>query len=108
MGESYYPKLQSCVPFTPVTGRRLLVKPGPFAAAVEQALAETLQQIAEELGVSSLHITFNTQREWEQMGARHGYLQRAGIQASDCCNCGGGPGVAVARGWLHRLACMKE
>jgi len=28
-GGSYYPKLQAAVPFTPVTGRRLLVRDGP-------------------------------------------------------------------------------
>ena len=31
-GGSYYPKLQVCVPFTPATGPRLLVRPGPQAA----------------------------------------------------------------------------
>ena len=30
-GGSYYPKLQVAVPFTPATGRRLLVRPGPQA-----------------------------------------------------------------------------
>ena len=33
-GGSYYPKLQVSVPFTPATGRRLLVRPGPQADAV--------------------------------------------------------------------------
>ena len=80
LGQKYYPKLQCCVPFTPVTGQRLLVKPGPWAAAVRKAMAETLQQIADQLGVSSLHVTFCTEQEWEQMGAEQGYLQRAGIQ----------------------------
>ena len=28
-GGAYYPKLQVSVPFTPATGRRLLVRPGP-------------------------------------------------------------------------------
>ena len=28
-GGDYYPKLQVSVPFTPATGRRLLVRPGP-------------------------------------------------------------------------------
>ena len=80
LGANYYPKLQSCVPFTPVTGPRLLTKPGPFRAAVAQALADTLRQVCDELGVSSLHVTFNTEQEWEALGQRHGYLQRAGIQ----------------------------
>jgi predicted N-acyltransferase len=34
-GGSYYPKLQCCVPFTPVPGRRLLAAPGADAAAIE-------------------------------------------------------------------------
>ena len=38
-GGSYYPKLQVAVPFTPATGRRLLVRPGPHALAGRQALA---------------------------------------------------------------------
>ncbi len=36
-GGSYYPKLQACVPFTPVTGRRLLVRPGTESEAVSAA-----------------------------------------------------------------------
>ena len=37
-GGSYYPKLQVSVPFTPATGRRLLVRPAPSADAVREAL----------------------------------------------------------------------
>ena len=37
-GGDYYPKLQAAVPFTPVTGPRLLVRPGPSAEAARQAL----------------------------------------------------------------------
>jgi predicted N-acyltransferase len=33
------------VPFTPVTGQRLLVKPGEQAGAVRRALADSLQQV---------------------------------------------------------------
>ena len=33
-GGDYYPKLQVSVPFTPATGRRLLVRPGPQQAQV--------------------------------------------------------------------------
>ena len=36
-GGSYYPKLQVSVPFTPATGRRLLVRPGPRAALAREA-----------------------------------------------------------------------
>ncbi|MEE8225825.1 MAG: peptidogalycan biosysnthesis protein, partial [Kiloniellales bacterium] len=40
-GGRYYPKLQSAVPFTPVTGRRLLVRPGADAET-ESELADVL------------------------------------------------------------------
>ena len=33
-GGNYYPKLQVAVPFTPATGRRLLVQPGPHAGGL--------------------------------------------------------------------------
>ena len=42
LGKRYYPKLQSCVPFTPVTGPRLMVRPGPLAGAIRKAMGETL------------------------------------------------------------------
>src|SRR6266403_3270228 len=41
-GGSYYPKLQVSVPFTPATGRRLLVAPGQPAGVTEAALAQGL------------------------------------------------------------------
>jgi predicted N-acyltransferase len=31
LGNEYYPKLQSCVPFTPVTGPRLMVQEGELS-----------------------------------------------------------------------------
>src|SRR4051812_41032245 len=41
-GGDYYPKLQVAVPFTPVTGPRLLARPGPLANDVRVALADAL------------------------------------------------------------------
>jgi uncharacterized protein len=38
-GGDYYPKLQVAVPFTPVTGPRLLAKPGELADAVRGGMA---------------------------------------------------------------------
>src|ERR1044072_6019017 len=37
-GGQYYPKLQVSVPFTPATGRRLLVRPSPGADRVRTSL----------------------------------------------------------------------
>lgn len=76
---SYYPKLQAAVPFTPVSGNRLLIRPGPFEHEVRAAMAKTLSSIPEEMGVSSLHVTFNNNEEWELL-SNHGFLKRAGIQ----------------------------
>ena len=74
-GGSYYPKLQVSVPFTPATGRRLLVRPGPQAAAMRGALADALMDICRRSDASSAHVTFPTQPEWELLG-RHGFLKR--------------------------------
>jgi uncharacterized protein len=74
-GGSYYPKLQIAVPFTPVTGRRLLIAPGPDADKAEAALINALPQVAARLGASSVHVTFPTQLEWQRLGDG-GLLQR--------------------------------
>ena len=57
-GGEYYPKLLCAVPFTPVTGRRRLVAPGPDAELYRAALLDGALQLAEQTGVSSLHINF--------------------------------------------------
>ncbi|MBK8199124.1 MAG: N-acetyltransferase [Acidobacteria bacterium] len=57
-GGSYYPKLLSAVPFTPVTGRRRLVAPGPDEALYKSALLQGAFQMAMEMDLSSLHINF--------------------------------------------------
>ncbi|MBE90866.1 MAG: GNAT family N-acetyltransferase [Rhodospirillaceae bacterium] len=61
-GGQYYPKLQCAVPFSPVTGPRLLVP----ADAIDRdsrlhVLAKGLIEVTQKLGVSSLHITFCTE-----------------------------------------------
>ena len=78
-GGRYYPKLQVSVPFTPVTGPRLLAPPGPQAEAVKTALLSTCVGVCDQIGVSSVHITFPTEDEFDLMGEA-GLLQRTGIQ----------------------------
>ncbi len=78
-GGSYYPKLQSCVPFTPVTGRRLLTAPGTDAAAVERALLGGAVELVRLHEASSLHVTFLPEQEWQRNGDRH-ILQRTDQQ----------------------------
>jgi predicted N-acyltransferase len=74
-GGDYYPKLQSSVPFTPVTGRRLLATSGKARAILLKTAAAAVKQI----GASSLHITFLTAEEWRAAGDA-GYLLRTGQQ----------------------------
>jgi len=78
-GGAYYPKLQAAVPFTPVPGRRLLVRPGPDAERRQKLLAAAALEVARRLGVSSLHLTFLTEEEWRALGAQ-GFLQRTDQQ----------------------------
>ena len=67
-GGSYYPKLQAAVPFTPVTGPRLLVRPDAPPDTVETLIA-ALIEVARAHKVSSLHVTFPTRGDWECLGA---------------------------------------
>jgi predicted N-acyltransferase len=78
-GLRYYPKLQSCVPFTPVGGPRLMVRTGEDAARLRPLLVGAMLERARALGASSLHVTFLPRDEWEQAGAL-GLLQRRGMQ----------------------------
>ncbi|MHA6324836.1 GNAT family N-acetyltransferase [Roseivivax sp. CAU 1753] len=73
-GGRYYPKLQIAVPFTPATGRRLLARPG-FETTAEAALLQGAIQLADENGLSSLHVTFCTPEE-ARRGAAMGLLPR--------------------------------
>lgn len=74
-GGNYYPKLQVAVPFSPVPGPRILCRPG----LPVHAMAIGLEQLADELDCSSIHATFCTEDEWNQLGAG-GWLQRLGTQ----------------------------
>jgi uncharacterized protein len=78
-GGNYYPKLQIAVPFTPVTGPRLLATSGPLGDAVRGALADALIEITTASELSSAHVTFLTEPEWRALG-RRGFLQRTDQQ----------------------------
>jgi predicted N-acyltransferase len=74
VGGRYYPKLQVAVPFTPVPGPRLLGDPRHRAT-----LAAALVKSTDQVGLSSLHVTFCTPEEAEALRAA-GCLVRRGIQ----------------------------
>ncbi|KAI3993246.1 hypothetical protein MKX01_009989 [Papaver californicum] len=77
-GVPYYPKLQSCVPFTPVTGQRILLCNTWYKDQVFEKLVEALKDLTAKFKVSSLHITFPSENEWLKM-KEHGFLQRVGL-----------------------------
>lgn len=77
-GGRYYPKLQGAVPFTPVTGRRLLTRPGHEAAG-QGALLQAMAEVAEGAGLSSVHLTFCTEDE-VAAATGAGWLHRTGMQ----------------------------
>jgi predicted N-acyltransferase len=74
-GGSYYPKLQAAVPFTPVTGPRLLVREDSDRTERAALLLQAAATLADRLEASSLHLTFPTREEWELAG-KLGFLQR--------------------------------
>ncbi|CAI9102056.1 OLC1v1000249C1 [Oldenlandia corymbosa var. corymbosa] len=78
-GARYYPKLQCCVPFTPVTGQRILVRNTEYKDAVFDVLVSALKDLAAKFQVSSVHITFPSASEWGKLKEK-GFLQRIGMQ----------------------------
>jgi predicted N-acyltransferase len=90
-GGRYYPKLQAAVPFSPVSGPRLLVRPGDAADTVRSALTASLIEVATRYGVSSVHVTFTTESDADWLESadfliRHGHQfhwQNAGYETFD-------------------------
>ncbi len=74
-GGSYYPKLQVAVPFTPVTGPRLLARDD----AAKRRLVGGLAAAAGQLEVSSIHVTFCTEAE-ARLFEEAGWAIRLGVQ----------------------------
>jgi predicted N-acyltransferase len=74
-GIPYYPKLLSAVPFTPVTGSRLLAR----TQEDRQLLARAALQVARQLGTSSLHILFPDEQDRQAL-ADAGFMLREGVQ----------------------------
>jgi len=77
-GGHYYPKLQSSIPFTPVTTPRLLTKPGT-KHEVKEALLHTVTGAVQQLAISSAHLTF-LQKTEADLATKLGYLVRTDQQ----------------------------
>jgi len=74
-GMPYYPKLLGAIPFTPVTGPRLLV----LDPADRTLLAQAAIALARQLGTSSLHILFPCEEDRAALSAA-GFMLREGVQ----------------------------
>ena len=78
-GIAYYPKLLVGVPFTPVTGRRLLVAPGADREALQASLADGLRRLCVANGMSGVHANFCLPEEVDALEGET-FLRRVGIQ----------------------------
>jgi predicted N-acyltransferase len=67
-GGDYYPKLQCASPFSPVTGPRLITRPGPDRREAETTLLAGARALCGRIGASSLHVTFPMEAQWRRMG----------------------------------------
>lgn len=74
-GLHYYPKLLSAIPFTPVSGPRLLARD----AGARAALVDALLSVARSSKVSSLHVLFPTPDEADLLTGA-GMTLRRGVQ----------------------------
>jgi len=79
LGIEYYPKLLVGVPFTPVTGPRLLVAPGEDRPALLRTLGRVLVEMCRSLDLSSVHVNFTSEEETSAL-AQVGFHERFGIQ----------------------------
>jgi len=57
-GGDYYPKFLCAVPYSPVTGPRLLAGRGAHAAQRRATLAAALRELTDRTGLSSAHVDF--------------------------------------------------
>lgn len=78
-GGRYYPKLISAAPFSPVTGPRLLVRPGVDPDEARRILLGGALAVCERYDASSLHVNFPVEDEWAWMGEQ-GLSLRQGQQ----------------------------
>jgi predicted N-acyltransferase len=74
-GMPYYPKLVVSIPYTPVTGPRLLVHPGADRPLVTTALINGMLGLREQLDASSIHCLFTPVPDTETL-CEKGFMRR--------------------------------
>ena len=78
-GVPYYPKLVSSIPYTPVTGPRLLLHPASDRARVSQAIIDRALSLTTEQQASSLHWLFTSESDTA-------LLREAGFMRRSSCH----------------------
>lgn len=78
-GINYYPKLVSSIPFTPVTGARLMLKPEIDQAEVLPFICEKIEQYTTQYAMSSMHWLF-VENNFCQALSKYKQVQRHSVQ----------------------------
>ncbi len=78
-GGRYYPKLVSAVPYSPVTGPRLLTAPGSDRKVITDRLITAAIDLAQSRQLSSWHVLFPEEAELDQL-LGHKLLLRSDTQ----------------------------
>jgi predicted N-acyltransferase len=78
-GLEYYPKVVCAVPYSPVTGQRLLIATDTDYVQIAAALIEGARALSDRIAASSLHVLFPTEVEQRYLSAA-GLHRRKGYQ----------------------------
>jgi predicted N-acyltransferase len=78
-GLNYYPKLLNAIPFTPVTGPRILINKEHDNNTLEKQVIEQLIDEAQKLGISSIHALFNEEKVSKALTSDT-FMQRRSVQ----------------------------
>ncbi|MBW2372207.1 MAG: N-acetyltransferase, partial [Deltaproteobacteria bacterium] len=101
-GIPYYPKLLAGVPFTPVSGARLLTAPGVEREAWTARLAAALRELCDGNQLSGVHVNFCREDEIEPL-RRAGFQPRLGVQYH-----WHNPGYRDFEDWLGRFRSKRR
>ena len=78
-GGNYYPKLIIAIPFSPVSGPRLLIKDKNSEEKLKKIMLDRLIEIAKKNNLSSIHINFTGSKD-NNFFYKTSFLERIGIQ----------------------------
>jgi len=69
VGQPYYPKLVAASPFTPAAGYRFLMRRGLHHASVAPGMLAAMERLAQDNGLSGLHVLFLEDAFADTLGA---------------------------------------